>query len=111
MKYEAVLVSLRIAKAMGVRSLKLKTDSKLVVGQMTNGYEAKEERMKNYVKLVTQLIDEFNDVKVEQIPHEENSTTNEIARLTSTEDASTTTSLLMEVQMNPSIDGLHTFSV
>ena len=110
-EYEAVLTSLRIAKAVGVKSLKLKTDSKLVVGQMTNGYEAKEERMKNYLKLVTQLIDEFDEVKVEQIPLKENSTTNEIARLTSTEDASTVTGLLMEVQTNPSIDGLHTFLV
>lgn len=35
-EYEAVLASLRIAKAMGVRNLKLKADSKLVVGQITN---------------------------------------------------------------------------
>lgn len=35
-EYEAVLASLRIAKAMKVRNLKLKVDSKLVVGQITN---------------------------------------------------------------------------
>ena len=111
MEYEAVLASLRIAKAMRVRSLKLETDSKLVIGQMTNEYEAKEERMKNYLKLVTQLIDKFDDIKVEQIPRKENSAADEIARLASTKDASVATGLLMEVQTNPSIDGLHTFSV
>ena len=39
-KYKAVLTSLRIAKALGVRNLKLNFDSKLMVGQMTNKYEA-----------------------------------------------------------------------
>lgn len=45
-EYKAVLASLRIAKAIGVRNLKLKTNSKLVVSQMTNEYEAKEDRFK-----------------------------------------------------------------
>ena len=44
-KYEVVLTNLRIAKALGTKNLKLKTDSKLVVGQTTNEYEMKEERM------------------------------------------------------------------
>ena len=48
---EAILTSLRVAKALGAKNLKLKTDSKLVVGQITNEYEAKEERMKRYLKL------------------------------------------------------------
>lgn len=94
-----------------VRNLKLKIDSKLVVGQMTSEYEVKEERMKRYLKLATQLIDEFDDVKVEQIPREDNSAANEKARLASTEDALVVTCLLIKVQINPSIDGLHTFSI
>ena len=31
-KYEAILTSLRIAKALGIKNLKLRTDSKLIVG-------------------------------------------------------------------------------
>ncbi|XP_075633757.1 uncharacterized protein LOC142606259 [Castanea sativa] len=50
-EYEAVLTSLRIAKALGAKNLKLKTDSKLVVGQTTNEYEAKEKRMQKYLRL------------------------------------------------------------
>ena len=57
--------------------MKLKIDSKLVVGQMTNEYKAKEERMKKYLKLTTQLINKFDDIKVEQIPRENNSTVDE----------------------------------
>ena len=67
-EYEAILTSLRIAKALGIKNLKSRTDSKLIVGQITNEYEAKEERMKRFLKLMTQLNDKFDDIKFEQIP-------------------------------------------
>ena len=37
-EYEAVLTDLRVVKALGVRNLKLNSDSKLVTGQMNNEY-------------------------------------------------------------------------
>ena len=49
-KYEAILTSLRIVKALGVKNLKLRTDSKLIVGQITNEYKEKEERIKRYLR-------------------------------------------------------------
>ena len=45
-EYEAILIGLRIAKALGVRNLKLNSNTKLVVGQMTSEYKAKEDMMK-----------------------------------------------------------------
>ena len=50
-EYKAVLTGLRVAKALGVRNLKLNLDSKLMIGQMNNEYEAKEDRMKRYSTL------------------------------------------------------------
>ena len=50
-EYKAVLTGLRVAKALGVRNLKLNLDSKLMIGQMNNEYEAKEDRMKRYSAL------------------------------------------------------------
>ena len=85
-EYEAVLASLRVARALGVKNVRLRFDSKLIVGQITNEYEANEERMKKYLQLMSQLIDEFDNVKLELILREENSAANEIARLASTED-------------------------
>ena len=72
---------MRIAKALGVRNLKLNSDSKLVVGQVTNEYEAKEVRMKRYLTLTNQLVSNFDDVKITQIAREENSEADEVARL------------------------------
>ena len=45
-EYEVILTSVRIAKALGVKNLKQRSDSNLIVGQITNEYEVKEERMK-----------------------------------------------------------------
>ena len=56
---------MRIAKAIGIKNLKLRTDSKLIVGQINNENEAKKERMKRYLKLTNQLVDYFNDVRFE----------------------------------------------
>ena len=103
---EAVLTSLRIVRALGIKNLRVRTDSKLIVGQITNEYKAKEERMKKYLQLTNQFIDEFDDVKLELILREENLAADEVAKLASNEDASATVGLLMEVQTIPSIDGL-----
>ena len=63
-KYKAILTSLRVAKALGVRNLKPNSDSKLVTGQMNNEYKAKEDKKKRYLALTNQLISNFDDVKI-----------------------------------------------
>ena len=85
-EYEAVLTRLRIAKALGVRNLKLNSDSKLMVGQITKEYEVKEDMMKRYLKLTNQLVSNFVDVKITQIPREENLEVDEVARLASSDN-------------------------
>ena len=84
-EYEAFLTGLRVAKALGVRNLKLNFDSKLVTGQMSNEYEAKEDKMKRYLALTNQLISNFGDVKITQVPWEENSEVDEFAKLASSD--------------------------
>ena len=84
-EYEAVLTRLRIAKALGVRNLKLNSDSKLMVGQITKEYEVKEDMMKRYLKLTNQLASNFVDVRITQIPREENLEVDEVARLASSD--------------------------
>ena len=41
---------------MGAKNILLKSDSKLVVGQIRGKYEVKEGRMQKYLKLVHQLV-------------------------------------------------------
>ena len=39
-----ILTSLRIGKALTVKNLKLRTNSKLIIGQIINEYEEREEK-------------------------------------------------------------------
>ena len=67
-EYEGVLTGLRVRKALGVKYLLLQSDSKLVIGQIKGEFEAKEERMQKYLKLMKLLTQEFNQVEFTQIP-------------------------------------------
>ena len=99
------MTGLRVTKALGVRNLKLNSNSKLVTRQMNNEYEAKEDRMKRYLALTNQLISNFGDVKITQVPREENSEVDEVVRLASSETNEQRPRLYMEVQYPPSVEG------
>nr|XP_023875548.1 uncharacterized protein LOC111988025 [Quercus suber] len=49
-EYEGILTRLRLGKALEAKNLLVQSDSKLVIGQIKGGYEAKEERMQKYLK-------------------------------------------------------------
>ena len=55
-EYELILTRLRIKRALGVKNLLLKSDSKLVIGQIKGEYKAKESKMQKYLKLTNQLV-------------------------------------------------------
>ena len=73
-------MGLRVGKALGVENLLLQIDFKLVVGQIKEEYEAKEERMQKYLRLTKFLTQEFDRVKFVQIPKSQNMIANKIAK-------------------------------
>ena len=88
-----------------MRNLKLNSDSKFMIGQMNNEYEAKEDRMKRYLALTNQLISNFDDVKITQVPREENFKADEVAKLASSKTNEQRPGLHIEVKYLPSIEG------
>ena len=58
--YEAILIGLRVVKALGAKIVLLKSDSKLVIGQINKEFKGKEKRMQRYLKITNQLINEFD---------------------------------------------------
>ena len=62
-EYEGILTRLRVEKALGAKNLLLQSDSKLVIGQIKEEYEAKEERMQKYLRLMKHLTQEFDRVE------------------------------------------------
>lgn len=57
-KYEAILIGLRVARSLGAKNVILKSDSKLVIGQINGEYEAKESKIQKYLKLMNQIVGE-----------------------------------------------------
>ena len=51
-EYEALLVGMAMVQRMGGKSIKLFSDSRLVVGQVRGEFEAKDERMQGYLSQV-----------------------------------------------------------
>ena len=67
-EYEAILIGLRIGIDLEAKNLLLKSDSKLVIGQIKREDEAKESQMQKYLKLMNQLVQEFDQVDFMQVP-------------------------------------------
>nr|AAT77832.1 putative gag-pol precursor [Oryza sativa Japonica Group]ABF96916.1 retrotransposon protein, putative, Ty3-gypsy subclass [Oryza sativa Japonica Group] len=79
-EYEAVLLGLRKAKALGVRRLLIRTDSKLVAGHVDNSFEAKEEGMKKYLEAVRSMEKYFTGITVEHLPRGQNEEADALAK-------------------------------
>ena len=85
-EYEALLAGLRIARALGAEKVVLKSDSQLVIGQVRGDFEAKETRMHKYLKLVNQLVSTFLHTEFIQIPRDQNTKADKVARSASTDN-------------------------
>ena len=67
-EYEALLTGLSLVKALGAKSLIVQADSQLIIGQVKGDYEAKEERMQKYLKILQRLSQHFDNLDFMQIP-------------------------------------------
>nr|AAO19368.1 putative polyprotein [Oryza sativa Japonica Group] len=79
-EYEAIILGLRKAKALGIRRLLIRTDSKLVVGHVDKSFEAKEEGMKRYLDAVRSIEKCFSGITVEHLPRGQNEEANALAK-------------------------------
>ena len=67
-EYEGILTGLGLKKALGAKNLLIQSDSKLVIRQIKEEYEANEERMQKYLKLIKHLAQEFDKLEFVRIP-------------------------------------------
>ncbi|XP_075515705.1 uncharacterized protein LOC142550517 [Primulina tabacum] len=80
-KYEAVLSGLQAAQEVGASRVIIYSDSQLVAQQIKGAYEAKDEKMLKYLKLITARAATFTDWSIEQIPRGENGEADSLAKL------------------------------
>ena len=103
-EYEGILTRLRLGKAIGSKNLLNQSDSKLVIRQIKEEYEANEERMQKYLRLTKHLTQEFDKVEFVQIPKNQNMVTDKIMKLSLSEEGAASMGLMMGVQKRPSIE-------
>jgi ribonuclease HI len=78
-EYEALVLGLRATKDMGIEELAVFGDTKLIVYQVKNIYQAKHPRLKTYKYEVWDLIDNFFlAFNISFIPREENTMANSL---------------------------------
>ncbi|VFQ61877.1 unnamed protein product [Cuscuta campestris] len=81
-EYEALAGGLRLAQALKISRVSIKSYSSLIVGQVTGNMEAREGRMAQYKDLVLALLKGFEEFKIAQIPRAENADADLLSKLT-----------------------------
>ena len=113
-EYEGILTGLGLGleKALRAKNLLVQSDSKLVIGQIKEEYEAKEERMQKYLMLTKHLTQEFGKIEFIQIPRSQNMVANKVVKIASLDEETTSSmGLVMEIQKRPSIEEVPTFTI
>jgi ribonuclease HI len=84
-EYEALVLGLRAAKDMAIESLAVFGDSELIINQVKNIYQDKQQRLKQYRNEVWDLVDNFFlAFNISFIPREENQKEDSLALAAST---------------------------
>ncbi|XP_048493195.1 uncharacterized protein LOC125493730 [Beta vulgaris subsp. vulgaris] len=103
-EYEALLLGIQLCKAVGARELKAHSDSQLIVGQVTEEFEAKEDSIRMYLRKVKEEIISLFDFSITHIPRSENQQADALSRLASSAEDLSPRPIMWEVLKAPSIN-------
>ena len=85
-EYEALIAGLELAKAVKADRVKIRTDSQLVANHVSERFQPREEKIEQYLKIVKQIMGKFEAVEVIQIPREQNSRADILAKMAAVAD-------------------------
>lgn len=103
-EYEAIIPGMELAREMGVMILERRSDSQVVTGHIRREYEARGEKMKEYLSKVQELERAFERLLVTRVPREDNSRTDSLYKLGSATNEDTEASKLqVQTLHQPSI--------
>ncbi|XP_075481099.1 uncharacterized protein LOC142521802 [Primulina tabacum] len=80
-EYEAVLAGIRAVREIGAPWIILYSDSQLITQQIKSFYEAKDDMMLKYLKIIKAQAESFVDWSNEQIPRNENGKADALAKM------------------------------
>ncbi|XP_073288977.1 uncharacterized protein [Primulina huaijiensis] len=82
-EYEALVAGIKLALSAGARSLVVHSDSQLVVNQLNGTYEAKEEKMNQYVSRDNELLALLEIYEIKKVPKANNEVADRLAKIAS----------------------------
>ena len=102
-EYEALIMGMSTVHKMGGKAVKLFSDSKLVVGQVTGELEARDPRMQGYLDRVRRMRARFESFDVLHIPRGENTHADSLATLATTSARSFPRVIIVEDLCTPTL--------
>ncbi|XP_074342588.1 uncharacterized protein LOC141680194 [Apium graveolens] len=102
-EYEALIAGLSLARAVRAKNLKVCGDSRLVVAQVNGEFEAKDDTMAKYLRVVKGILTQFDEWYAEHIPREENTTADALSQFASSEIENYPRSIYFQVLKTPII--------
>jgi ribonuclease HI len=79
-EYEAIILSLRKLRALGITTCIVKTDSKVVVGQVEKEYSAKDPALMQYLTAVCSLEKQFKGFTLQHVDRAKNEEADALAK-------------------------------
>ncbi|KAJ3688389.1 hypothetical protein LUZ61_017553 [Rhynchospora tenuis] len=80
-EYEAFIAGLQLVAATGAKSIKIRSDSQLIVNQILKEYKTQDETLIKYLKKVEELIGGFDSILIEHVPRGQNETADALSKL------------------------------
>ena len=109
-EYEALLEGMAMVQRMGGRSIKLFSDSRLVVSQVRGEFKAKDERMQGYLSQVKCMQSKFDSFDLLHVPRSGNAHADSLAILATSSAQDLPRVILIEDLYKPSRIG-HTVQI
>ncbi|XP_015961768.1 uncharacterized protein LOC107485744 [Arachis duranensis] len=107
-EYEALVAGLRLAIDLHIASLKVYCDSLLVVQQVNQVFQTKDQLLLRYLELVQQLVKGFQKIEIRHVPRDQNHRADILSKLATTQ--SQTATLLQSTLDKPSIHSINTLN-
>ncbi|KAK0579910.1 hypothetical protein LWI29_033406 [Acer saccharum] len=82
-EYDALIAGLKVCTVLGADEVEIFSDSQVVVNQMLDEYQARDESMITYLELAKELLERFKEYRIVHVPREENEQADALAKLAS----------------------------
>nr|XP_027102811.1 uncharacterized protein LOC113724067 [Coffea arabica] len=107
-EYETLIAGMEMARKLGAESIKIYSDSQLIVNQVLGSYEVKEGPLRKYIAKMHELMDQFKQFTLEQIPRSQNKRADALSKLASTLFSTLNQKILVEVVKSRAYEQLNT---